>query len=327
MKKIITVITFSIFVVSIMAFPCLADNYPAKDIQVLIPYGAGGGSDLGTRILTKYLNKYMDVSFVPVYKPGAGTTIAFKQFMKSEPDGYTIMSGAADVSVNFYPKVIKGANYGLDAATPIFGYSEVPMILAVKADAPWKSLEDFLADAKKHPNKLKHGSYGATSMSHFCMELINQRAGTKTLHVPFKSTGKALTALLGGHVDIVPATSLGGGLYKAGKIRVLAAALPERTPLLPDVPTLTELGYPVVMSFEYMVWVPNGTPQNIQDALTNAAKRVYDEHPQELAKEYGDIEMTAKFLDQKACKRLISERDKQFDYVIKLLNVPTYNKK
>ena len=327
MKKKMLAIFFCVVVVLAVGFFSWAADYPTQNIQTIIPYGAGGGSDLGTRIVINHMSKYLGVSFVPVYKPGAGTTIAVKHFVKSKPDGYTVLSGAVDVSVNFYPKVVKGAGYGIGAITPLFGYAEVPMVLAVKADAPWKTMADFLADAKKHPNQLRHGSYGATSLSHFCMALVNQKAGTQTRHVPFKSTGKALTAMLGGHVDIVPATSLGGGLYKAGKIRALAAALPERTDLLPGVPTLKELGYPVTMALHYAMWATNGTPQKIQDKLIGAAKRAFDEHPKEMAQDFANIEMTAKFLSQEPYKELILERDKQFDYLIELLKVPTYHKK
>ena len=325
MKRNIAIAILSVVLGLGLTFTCWAADYPSKNIKVIIPYGQGGGSDLGTRIMTNYMSKYLGVSFVPIYKPGAGTTIAVKSLMKAKPDGYTILSGAADVSVTFYPKVTKGAGYGIGAITPIFQYSEVPMVMVVKADAPWKTLQDFIDDAKKNPNTLRHGSYGATSMSHFAMALMNKQAGIQTRHVPFKSTGKALTAMLGGHVDIVPATSLGGGLYKAGKIRALAAALPERSDLLPGVPTLKELGFPIVMSFPYMMWVPNGTPRDLQDTLIKAAKRAYKEHPEALAKDYANLEMTAKFSDQKECEKIILERDKGFDYIIDLLEVPTYH--
>jgi tripartite-type tricarboxylate transporter receptor subunit TctC len=326
MKRNIAITILSFALGLSLTFTCWAADYPSQNIKTIIPYGQGGGSDLGTKIITNYMGKYLGVSFVPIYKPGAGTTIAVKYLMKAKPDGYTILSGAADVSVTFYPKVIKGADYGVGAITPILQYSEVPMVMVVKADAPWKTLKDFIDDAKKNPNKFKHGSYGATSMSHFCMALMNKHAGIQTRHVPFKSTGKALTAMLGGHVDIVPATSLGGGLYKAGKIRALAAALPERTDLLPGVPTLKELGFPIVMSFPYMMWVPKGTPQNLQDVLINAAKRAYKEHSKALAEAYANLEMTARFSDQKGCEKIILERDKGFNYIIDLLKVPTYRK-
>lgn len=320
--------------VAVLAFMALAvmpdsraAEYPTGNITVVIPYGPGGGSDLGTRIITNSMSKYLGVSFVPVYKPGAGTTIAVKYFMGRKPDGYTLLSGAVDVSVNFYPKIVKGANYGVGAMTPLFGYAEVPMVLVVKADAPWKTFKEFMADVKKNPNKYKHGSYGATSLSHFCMALINQKAGTETKHVPFASTGKALTALLGGHVDIVAATSLGGGMYKAGKIRALAVALEERTDLLPGVPTLKELGYDVTMALHYAMWTVNGTPKEIQNKLIGAAKKAFAKDRQALVKDFGNIEMTAKFADQKTYEKIIIQRDKQFDYIIKLLKVPTYHKK
>lgn len=305
----------------------LAAEYPTGNIQVVLPYGPGGGSDLGTRIITNYVSKYLGVSFIPVYKPGAGTTLGVKYFMERKPDGYTVFSGAADLSVNFYPKIVKGAGFGIDAMIPLFGYAEVPMVLAVKAEAPWKTFQEFMDDVKKNRNKFSHGSYGATSISHFCMALVNQKAGTETKHVPFESTGKALTALLGGHVDIVAATSLGGGMLKAGKIRALAAALDERTPLLPGVPTLKELGYDVTFGIDYAVWAVKGTPREIQDKLIGAAKQAWEKDREGLMKDFENIEMTAKFIDQKGYEKLILERDPKLDYIIDLLKIPTYHKK
>ena len=305
---------------------CWGAGYPSKPIQMVQPFGPGGSTDLGSKIISSFMEKYLGQPLIPVYKPGGGTTIATKFVMSSKPDGYTVKIGNPE-NVTFYPRIVKGADYGVGAITPLFGYGQVPMAVCVKEDAPWKTLGDFIVDAKKHVNQYKHGSYGAVSFSHFLMELINHYAGTQTRHVPFASPGEMMTSLLGGHVDIVGATGAIGGLLKANKIRVLAASSANRTDLLPGVPILKELGYPIVITFYHGFWAPNGTPQDIQNILIQAGQKALTEHYEEIKKQYFEVEMVPAWADQEAYKKIIMERKQLYDFVIDLLKVPTYDKK
>jgi len=324
MKKSNLILLFCFTI--ILAFPhsSWTAGYPSRDIKVIVPWGAGGGSDLDTRLMCKYMSKYLGVGMFVVNIPGGGTTIGIKNLMKSDPDGYTIGSGITSANLSLYPKIVKGAGFGIDAITPLFFYDMVPMALVVRADSPWKSLADFVADAKKHPGQYKHGSVGAVSIGNIVFEMINHYAGTQTRHVPFKSTGETLTAILGGHVDITFAFSLGGGLMEAGKIRVLAVASPERMDLLPNVPSLKELGYPVFYHAEHGMFCPNGTPRGVQDILVQAGKRAFEEHGKQMTKEFADISLVSSWGDQKNYEKVLVETSKTYDYFIDVLKLPTY---
>lgn len=325
MRRRIFILVCSMAWAMAVSLPCWAADYPTQDIKVVIGFAPGGASDLDSRIMSQYMSKYLGVTLIPDYKPGAGGTIAIKSLMNSKPDGYTIISGNPASCNVFYSKVLKGVDFGIDAITPIFGYADIPLFVVVKADAPWKSMNDFIADAKKQPKHYKHGSWGAMSTAHFCMAAIGHYTGMQTNHVPFKSSGEALTALLGGHVDIAAVTGFGGGLMKSGKIRPLASGTEKR--IVESVPTLKELGYPVVLPYIHAMWVPNGTPRNVQDRLIDAGQKVFQNHSKELERDFSNIEVIPMWVGQEEYKKHMVENEKAFDFIIDLLKIPTYHKK
>jgi tripartite-type tricarboxylate transporter receptor subunit TctC len=325
MKKSTFIVFTLVFVIFAMPYLCLADDYPSKSIKTIVGFAPGGASDLGTRILTNYMSKNLGVSMVPEYKVGAGGSIAINNLIRSKPDGYTVLSGIPGSCLVFYPKVLKGIDFDKDSITPIFGYAVIPLFVVVKSDSPWKSISDFVSDAKKKPQHYKHGSWGARSTSHFSMAALGHYTGIKTIHVPFKSSGEALTALLGGHVDIVAVTGFGGGLMKSGKIRPLASATSER--IIDDVPTLKELGYEILLPYIHAMWVPNGTPKSIQDKLIQSAYKAFQEDSEQLKKEFSNMEVIGTWVDQKAYRKHLLENEKAFDFIIDLLDIPTYHKK
>jgi tripartite-type tricarboxylate transporter receptor subunit TctC len=327
MKRNILTVMFSVLLVLSVGFFSGAAEYPKRDIKVIVPWGPGGGSDLDTRLICKYMSEYLGVSMVVVNMPGAGAVIGIKSLMNSPPDGYTIGSGIAALNLTFYPKFVKDAGVALGSITPLFKYDLVPLVIVVRSDAPWKTFGDFLADAKKQPDHFKHGSYGEVSLSHIAMAMVNHYVGTKTKHIPFKSSGETLTALMGGHVDIVAATGLGGGLLEAGKIRPLAVVSSARIHLLPDVPTLKELGYPVVVDIEHGMFCSNKTPKEIQDKLTQAGKRAFEEHGEQIKKDLAGIQLIADWAGQESYKKIVADSETTYDYLIKTLNLRTYQAK
>ena len=325
MRKKFFLIGFSLLWMMAFSLDCWAKDYPTQDIKMVIGFAPGGASDLDSRIMAQYMSKYLGASLIPDYKPGAGGTIAIKYVMASKPDGYTVISGIPASCLVFYPKILKAVDFGMDAITPLFGYADIPLFVVVKADAPWKSMMDFIADAKKKPKHFKHGSWGANSTAHFTMAAVGHYTGIETIHVPFKSSGEALTALLGGHVDIAAVTGFGGGLMKSERIRPLASATDRR--IIESVPTLKELGYPVVIEYIHAVWITNGTPRNIQDRLIEAGHKVFQNHSKELDKDFGNIEVIPKWVGPEDYKKHIIENEKVFDFLIDLLKIPTYHKK
>jgi tripartite-type tricarboxylate transporter receptor subunit TctC len=324
-KSEIFIIAISLIILGSFTAASWAAEYPTKPIQMAIAMGAGGSIDLGSKIISQHMSKYLKQPLISVYKPGGGMTIAVKYLMTCKPDGYTVLVATEDCQA-FYPRIVKGADYGIGAITPLFGYGVVPLVFVVREDAPWQTLPSFIDDAKKNPNKFKYGSYGAITGSHFVMSLINKHVGMQTIHVPFASPGEMITALLGGHVNIVPAAGAIWGLMKAGKIRALAVSTPDRTDLLPGVPTLKELGLPFTMSFHHGFSVPNGTPKEIQETLIKSAFLSFQENGEEIKKAFYDVELVPAWADQETYKKVISDRKGFMDSIIEMLKIPTYDK-
>jgi tripartite-type tricarboxylate transporter receptor subunit TctC len=208
-------------------------------------------------------------------KPGAGGGIGMAQVAKAKPDGYTIMMSLASLTVLPEADKILGREpmYQVNQLKPIARFTADPTVFAVRADAPWKTLADFIADAKKNPGKFTYGSSGNYGTMHVPMEMFAGATGVKLVHVPYTGAGPAIVGLLGGQVDALatgPASIVQH--VKGGKVRVLAHWGDVRLVALPDVPSLKELGTNV----EYAQWsglfVPAATPDTVVAKLRDAAR-------------------------------------------------------
>ena len=276
------------------------DDYPNKAIQLIIPWGAGSASDLNSRILSPLLGEYFKQPFVVVNKPGAGGVIGHTFLAKSKPDGYTI--GAVSSLFGVYLFTIKDVEFNLDSFVPVYAFAKTPMFLLVKPDAPWKTFKDFAEDAKRNPGKLRYSSIGIASAANLVAVDLFKKAGIKVTHIPYAGTGDALGAVIGGHVDIAPSWGSSGYL-KSGTLRALAVAERERLEDYPDIPTLVELGYPVVAFPIYGHSAPKGTPKNVLAKLTK-----------------GYLEIL------KTNKKSISAAVKKFDQIVIIMGPDEYYK-
>jgi tripartite-type tricarboxylate transporter receptor subunit TctC len=324
-KKIVIVVSSIVLLIGFNLF-CWAAEYPSKTIELVSPYGVGGAMDLGGRIMGNSMSKYLGQRFNPVNKPGGDTTIGARYVISQKPDGYTVLVTAPTTAV-FYPKVVKAAGYTMDDLTPLFGYGEVMLFVVVKADRPWKTLNDFIEDAKKHPNQFKHGSWGMNSFGNLGMAMIDHHAGIQTQHVPFFSPPEALNALLGGHIDIFASSGVVQGLTEAGRIRCLAISGSQRTDLAPGISTLTELGIPLVITFHHGFYVRNGIPKKIQETLIQAGRKASNDNPEEVKKRFFDVGLTPAWAEQEAYRNKIMADSRMYDLAIDLLKLPTYHKK
>ncbi len=232
-----------------------------------------------------------------VYKPGSGGAIGAAYVAKSKPDGYTLLVGSQTPLV-VSPLVKKRLGYSQEDLIPIVGYSKIPISFNVRADSKWKTLKDFVADAKKNPGKYRYSSYGTFGLSHLAMELFAQKVGIKLTHIPFAGSPKANAALLGGHVDLSSTTGT-GGLYQAGKLRMLAIAEDKRSPLLPKVSTLKELGYPVVLDVQYAYCVLKGTPASVIKKLIWAHQQAFKKYGKKMSKTFNKVEQIASYVPHK----------------------------
>jgi tripartite-type tricarboxylate transporter receptor subunit TctC len=250
-------------------------QYPDHPITMIVPFPPGGVADTVARPVAEAMGRDLKQPVVIENKPGAGGGIGMAQVAKAKPDGYTILLSLASLTVLPEADKIFGRPpmYQIDQLKPIARFTADPTVLAVRADAPWKTLAEFIDDAKKNPGKYTYGSSGNYGTMHVPMEMFAGAAGVKLVHVPYTGAGPAIVGLLGGQVDVVatgPATIVQH--VKAGKVRALAHWGDLRLVTLPDVPSLKESGTNV----EYAQWsglfVPTGTPDAVIARLREAAK-------------------------------------------------------
>lgn len=248
-------------------------NYPSKPINLIVPYGAGGSADSRSRQLAQKMSLILKQPIVVDNKPGAGGNIGTEFVARSAPDGYTIGMG------NFAPMAVNKTLFGnlrYDPETdisPIILIEKGPLVLVVHPNSPYKTIQDIVTAAKAKPGTLTFSSGGIGGSHQLSAELFMQNAGIKMIHVPYKSGSAGLTDLMGGNVDMmfdqmysaVPS-------IKADKLRPIAITSKKRSPLLPNVPSFAEVGYPKVEVLNWQGFIaPAKTPKPIIDKLNAAA--------------------------------------------------------
>jgi tripartite-type tricarboxylate transporter receptor subunit TctC len=267
-----------LFAVGLMLAASLAaaqSAYPGKPVTMIVPFPPGGLADVVGRPVAEAMGRELGQPVIVENKPGAGGGIGMAQAARAAPDGYTLLLSLSSFTVLPEADVVIGRApmYALNALRPIARFTADPTVLAVRADAPWKTVKEFVEDARKRPGAINYGSSGNYGTMHVPMEILAQSTGAKLTHVPYTGAGPAVVALLGGQIDAVssgPATVLQH--VKAGKLRVLAhwGSAPLQT--LPEVPSLKESGYDA----EYAQWsglfVPAGTPEPVVQRLRAAAR-------------------------------------------------------
>ncbi|TMH04005.1 MAG: tripartite tricarboxylate transporter substrate binding protein, partial [Betaproteobacteria bacterium] len=223
----------------------LAQDYPSKPIALVVPFPPGGVADIVARPAADAMSRFLNVPVVIENEAGAGGGIGMGYVAKAKPDGYTLLLALSSISILPEADKITGRPpmFQLDQFVPIARLTADPTVLAVRADSPWKTLQDFVDDARKRPAAITYGSSGNYGTMHVPMEMFAGSAGVKLLHVPYTGAGPAVVGLLGGNIDAVasgPSTVIQH--VKAGKLRVLASWGDKRLASLPDVPTLAESG-------------------------------------------------------------------------------------
>jgi tripartite-type tricarboxylate transporter receptor subunit TctC len=252
-----------------------AAQFPDHTITMIVPFPPGGVADTVARPVAEAMGRDLKQPVVVENKAGAGGGIGMAQVAKAKPDGYTILLSLASLTVLPEADKILGRApmYQLDQLKPIARFTADPTVFVVRAEAPWKTLEDFIKDARANPGKFTYGSSGNYGTMHVPMEMFAGAAGVKLVHVPYTGAGPAIVGLLSGQVDALatgPASIVQH--IKGGKVRALAQWGNERLVALPDVPSLKESGTNV----EYAQWsglfVPADTPAPVVQRLREAAK-------------------------------------------------------
>jgi len=254
------------------AFPCVVSaqsDYPTRPLRLIVPFPPGGSTDIIGRIVALRLGEKLGQQIVVDNRGGAGGTIGTDAAAKAAPDGYTLAVGTTSTHA------VAPAAYSKLGYDPVKGFAPVslvavtPYLLVVNAQVPANSLKEFVTLAKSQPGKLNYASAGAGSTTHLAMEMLKDAAAINVVHIPYKGNGPAEVAVLAGEVQVIfgsmPALL---AQVKANKLRPLAVGTARRSPAVPDVPTVAELGYP---GFEAALWLgivaPAGTPARAVERL------------------------------------------------------------
>ncbi len=250
--------------------------WPTKPVTVIVPFAAGGGTDIGTRIVAQRLSQLWGQSVVVDNRGGAGGNVGLELASRAKPDGYTLLTGNVGTqSIN--PTLYKKLSYNPDTAfTPIGLFAELPFVLAVTPTLPAKNVKELVALAKSRPGQLTYASSGNGGSPHLSAETFKIATGTHILHIPYRGGGPAMIDLISGNVDMIFVSVLETSAHiKAGKLRALAISSKSRVPALPDVPTLEEAG---VTGAESGSWIgllaPADTPKDIVEKISKDLQQV-----------------------------------------------------
>jgi len=253
-----------------------AQDFPARPVTLIVPWPAGGSTDVGMRALASAAEKHLRQPIVVENRPGGSGTLGPGQMAATaRPDGYTIAQ--IPITVFRFPFMTKTTFDPRTDFTYIIGVSGYTFGVVVRDDAPWKSFQDLTADAKSNPGKINYGTPGAGTSLHITMEQIARQQGIKWTHVPFKGNAESMNALLGGHIHVVADSSGWAQLVNAGRFRLLVTWGVARTKNWPDVPTLREIGIDMVSNSPFGIAGPKGMDPKIVRVLHDAFKKGLEE--------------------------------------------------
>ena len=263
--------------IAVIATAAHAQQYPTRPVRLIVPFAPGGGNDIVGRILAEALGPALGQTVVVENRAGAGSIVGTEIAAKATPDGYTMLLG--NISLAFQPALYRKLPYdALRDLAPVTLLVEQPNIMVANPSLPAQTLKDFLALARATPGKLTYGSAGTGSGTHLAMELIALTNKVQLVHVPYKGTGPALTALLSNEITVFLSTFASALPHvKVGRLKTFGVTSAKRSSALPDAPTIAESGMP---GFEYTTWyglmVTAGTEPAIIDKLNKATVALLD---------------------------------------------------
>jgi tripartite-type tricarboxylate transporter receptor subunit TctC len=274
-RWLIAVIAAFLVIFSFMGGTKAKAAYPERPITILVGFVPGGSMDLSTRALAKSAEKILGQPIMIENKPGGTGTVALAALLSQKHDGYTLCGTPSSVLI----RVSQQQQLPFKPFTSfrtVIGFTEPQLGIVVKSDAPWKTLKDLVEDAAKKPGKIKYATTGVGSTTHAAVEEIAHKDKLQIIHVPYKGSMEALTALLGGHVEFASLTSELVPAVKAGQARLLAVISEKRSPKYPNVPTLKEVGYDFANDAVFAVVAPAdidpAIAKKLESAFAEAAK-------------------------------------------------------
>lgn len=296
--------------------------YPDKSVMMIVPFPPGGRTDLTARVIAQYLPKYLGQPVVVVNKPGAGGVLGAKEVAAAIPDGYTL---------GLFSTAVVTAQYTVPTPTDLNDYAAIsvvnidPMALAVKYDAPWKTLADLVSYGRKNPDKLRVGMIPGASAQIFAGGFA-RAANVKTVYVPFKGDADGVAALAGGHIEVHVAVPVSyKSLADAKKVRILGVAAAGRSSLYKDIPTFRENGVDLVIGSFHIVFAPKGTPVEIQARLADALAKTTKEP--ELEQQMSSASLGVAYMNQKDTARYLAQQDELYRRLVDELGMRVASKK
>jgi len=256
-----------------VTMPTITNKFPEKPITMIVPFSAGGGTDLIARAMEKVSVKYLGQALVVVNKPGGTGTAGWNELVSSSPDGYTVGMTVTDLILQ--PSYGSTKYYYLTALEPLVQISSSPSVMIVNADQPWQNVYELIEYAKQHPGQLKFGHAGIGSLPHIIGEDFGKVANIKIEQVPFRGSSEATAALLGKHIQIAFMNPISvKEQIKNGTVRALAVSSEKRLsdPALVGIPTFKEQGIDVVFSYWYGVAAPKGLSPEVKTKLAGGFK-------------------------------------------------------
>ncbi|HWL31603.1 MAG TPA: tripartite tricarboxylate transporter substrate binding protein [Xanthobacteraceae bacterium] len=265
-------------VMALGALPVRAETYPSRPVTIMVPFSAGGGSDLLARLVAQKLEEKLGKPFVIENRPGAGTTLAAMTVVRAPADGYTLMQATSStmaINVSMHKKL---PYEPLKDLVPVALLSSSPFFLVVRPDSPIKSVADLIAAAKAKPNSLNYGSGGPGSMHHLSTELLENLADIKMTHVPYKATPPAMNDLIAGHIQVLFGdTTSTLPMIQQGRLRGIAVSTAKRSPAAPDVPAVAETVPGFASASWQMLVAPGGTPPEVIALLNREIHTVFSD--------------------------------------------------
>jgi tripartite-type tricarboxylate transporter receptor subunit TctC len=294
------------------------EDYPTKPITMVVPFPPGGVADVVGRPIAEALGRILKQAVIVENKAGAGGGVGMGQVAKAKGDGYTLLMALSSITI--LPEADKVLNrnplYQLNQFKAIARITADPTVLVVRADSPWKTFAEFIADVKKNPGKFTFGSSGNYGTMHVPMEMLKASSNTFMVHVPYTGAGPALLGMLSSQVDaLATGPSSVVSQIKAGKVRALAHWGEGRLASLPDVPSLKELGQPVAFAQWAGLFVPASTPDSIVNKLREATKLAANDS--RVVQTIATAGSPILYLDQAAFETYIASESKLMAGVVK----------
>ena len=321
MRHVVWMLTVAVGLLSLTPAPSVAQNWPqSQTIRMIVPFPAGGGTDVVARIVAKYLSIRLQQTVIVENRGGANGQIGLQTLKQSAPDGYTIaMTSDTPMTVN--PWIYKNIPYDpMRDFIPVISTIRLPSMLAVHPSVPVHNVAELIALAKAKPGTISYASGGVGNFGHLEAELFSLAAGVKLLHVPYKGTGPSAMGMIGGEVQIgFNNVSTLLPYVTSGKLVALAVAEPQRMPDLPNIPTIAE----TLPGFDMAPWVgiivPAGTPKAIVDRLAKETLAVMNDPA--VVKQFTDQQLTVMTLEQDRFADLIRKDLEKWGKVVKTANI------